>query len=44
MTTEERIRVLDVWGVQDKALKNIEFWKRSRKVFAESTNRYATVK
>jgi Acetyltransferase (GNAT) family len=33
-----------VWGVQDKKLNNIDFWKKSRIVFAESPDRYATVK
>jgi len=33
-----------IWGVQDKKLKNIDFWKNSRNVFAESSNRYATIK
>jgi hypothetical protein len=33
-----------VWGVQDKELKNIDFWKRTRKVFAESDTRWATYK
>jgi GNAT superfamily N-acetyltransferase len=31
-----------IWGVQDKGLNNIEYWTRSRKVFAESSNRWAT--
>jgi len=31
-----------IWGVQDKKLKNIEKWTRTRKIFAESPNRYAT--
>lgn len=31
-----------IWGVQDKLLNNINFWTNSRKIFAESSNRYAT--
>lgn len=31
-----------IWGVQDKKLENIEQWKRTRKIFAESPTRYAT--
>lgn len=33
-----------VWGVQDKKLNNIEFWKKTREVFAESNSRFATYK
>lgn len=33
-----------IWGVQDKRLENIEFWERTRKIFAESSSRYATYK
>jgi hypothetical protein len=33
-----------IWGVQDKELKNIDFWKKTRKVFAESDTRWATYK
>lgn len=33
-----------VWGVQDKDLKNIDFWRKTRKVFAESDTRWATYK
>ena len=32
-----------IWGVQDKKLMNINFWKRSREVFAESPTKYATI-
>ena len=32
-----------VWGVQDKNLKNIDFWTKTRSIFAESPNRFATV-
>ena len=31
-----------IWGVQDKSLENIDFWTKTRKIFAESRNRYAT--
>jgi hypothetical protein len=33
-----------IWGVQDKKLNNIDHWLKSRKIFAESSNRYATYK
>lgn len=32
-----------IWGVQDKKLKNINFWEKSRDVFAESPTKYATI-
>ena len=32
-----------IWGVQDKKLENINFWKKTRKLLAESNNRYATI-
>lgn len=31
-----------IWGVQDKKLNNIDNWTKTRKIFAESPNRYAT--
>jgi len=31
-----------IWGVQDKSLENIEYWKKTRKVFAESSINWAT--
>lgn len=32
-----------IWGVQDKKLENIEFWKRTRDIIAESPNAYASI-
>jgi hypothetical protein len=31
-----------IWGVQDKKLNNIHHWLKTRKIFAESSTRYAT--
>lgn len=31
-----------LWGVQDKKLNNIGFWKKTREIFAESNSRFAT--
>ncbi len=31
-----------MWGVQDKSLENIEYWKKTRKIFAESPINWAT--
>lgn len=33
-----------IWGVQDKKLQNIEFWKNTRDIIAESNTHYATIK
>lgn len=33
-----------IWGVQDKKLKNINFWTRTRKIIAESNTHFATIK
>jgi hypothetical protein len=30
------------WGVQDKKLNNIDFWTKTREVFAESNTHFAT--
>ena len=32
-----------IWGVQDKRLKNIDFWTRTREIFAESETHFATI-
>jgi GNAT superfamily N-acetyltransferase len=33
-----------IWGVQHKKLNNIDFWKNTREVIAESNTHYATLK
>ena len=32
-----------IWGVADKKLENIENWKNTREILAESPNRWATI-